>query len=157
MNEKGFILAESVVAMALTTVAVIIVSLVYTSGYRSYIKEADKIEVQENLRLALNRIAGEIRTASAVTDPAGGPQIIFTKKNAAGGSDSIRYYYDPAGKEIQKSINGVGNNPVSSNITSLSFVYDSSEASVLISASGSKGQSGTVSLQTKVSLRLPRQ
>ena len=154
MNEKGFLLVESIIAMGLTTMAVIIILMIYTNGYSSYIKQNDKIDVQENLRIAMNRMSGEIRLAAEAPVITGGTDITVKLKKSGGGFETIRYYYDPAGKEIQRSINGEANNPVASNISSLSFVYNSSEKSVTIGLNGSKGRSGVVELQTKVSLRL---
>jgi len=63
VNEKGFLLVESIIAMALTTVAVIIILMIYTNGYSSFIKQTEKVDVQENLRIAMNRMSGEIRLA----------------------------------------------------------------------------------------------
>jgi len=154
VNEKGFLLVESIIAMALTTVAVIIILMIYTNGYSSFIKQTEKVDVQENLRIAMNRMSGEIRLAAEAPVITGGTDITVKLKKSGGGFETIRYYYDPVDKEIQRSINGAANNPVSSNISSLSFVYNSGEKSVTISLNGSKGRSGVVELQTKVSLRL---
>jgi len=152
VNEKGFLLVETIFAMLLTTVAIVIILMIYTNGYSSYIKQTDKIDVQENMRIAMNRMVRDIRQASKRTDyptPGAKDNITFYKDDV-----KICYYYDSVDREIQKSVDGFGHNPLASNIKSVTFDYSSSEKSVTITIVGDRGKSGDITLSTKVNLRL---
>ena len=166
MNEKGFLLVETIFAMLLTTVAIVIILMIYTNGYSSYIKQTDKIDVQENMRIALNRMVRDIRQASTIPTitstnlltPAAKDKITFIKWEYNPGDvlvqKEICYYHDSVDREIQKSVDGFGHNPLASNIKSVTFDYSSSEKSVTITIVGDRGKSGDISLSTKVNLRL---
>lgn len=163
MNEKGFSLIESIIAMSLTSLAVIIILLVYTNNYSSFIKETEKIEVQENLRVAMNRMTDEIKlsTISPVITDSANPGVstdtgdrIYFKLTYNGANTAFRYYFDSTNREIQRYVAGEGNSPVASHIDKLFFEFDSGENSVTISITGSKGKSGVVELTSKVNLRL---
>lgn len=159
MNEKGFLLVETIFAMLLTTVAIVIILLIYTNGYSSYFKQTDKIDVQESMRIALNRMVRDIRQASTIPlIPAAKDKITFIKWEYNSDNvlvqKNICYYYDSVDREIQKSVDGAGHNPLASNIKSVSFDYSSSEKSVTITIVGNRGKSGDITLSTKVNLRL---
>ena len=166
MNEKGFLLVETIFAMLLTTVAIVIILMIYTNGYSSYIKQTDKIDAQENLRIALNRMVVDIRQASTVPTitstnlltPGAKDQITFEKLEYNDSNvlvtNTICYHYDSFDREIEKDVNGLGHNPLASNIKSVSFDYSSSEKSVTITIVGNRGKSGDITLSTKVNLRL---
>jgi len=163
VNEKGFLLVETIFAMLLTTVAIVIILMIYTNGYSSYIKQTDKIDVQENMRIAMNRMVRDIRQASEIPTitnsnnlPLGAKDKISFDKMEYNSDDvkKICYYYDSVDREIQKSVDGFGHNPLASNIKSVLFDYSSSEKIVTITIVGNRGKSGDITLSTKVNLRL---
>lgn len=174
MDKKGYTLVEVMVAITIFAMIAASVALLYGRGYISYSQESQRIEVQENLRTALNRMSREIRQALPLdqipsqtksnlasilgqtpTEPVSlknnNEKIVFVI-NDNGSEKIISYYYDSVGKEIQRSVNGSGNNPVASNITGLKFNYDSSNYTVGIEVKGKKMNSGEVVLRTKVRL-----
>jgi len=166
VNEKGFLLVETIFAMLLTTVAIVIILMIYTNGYSSYIKQTDKIDVQENMRIAMNRMVRDIRQASEIptitnsdNSPLGAKdKITFVKWEYNSDGDLVQkeicYYYDSIDREIQKDVKDLGHNPLASNIKSVLFDYSSSEKSVTITIVGNRGKSGDITLSTKVNLRL---
>lgn len=145
------------------------VLFVYLNGYSDYTRNNQKIEVQESLRLAVNKIAREIRqavslddmssaaktnlgTASGVTPPNqpiyvmdSGKKIIFVVTE--GSEQKVIGYYLSGGK-ILRSVNGSGNNPVASNMKDVNFQY--AGKTVLITCAGEKSNSGVITQSTKI-------
>lgn len=167
------------VALVILSLIVTAVALIYTSGYASYARNTQKIEVQENLRIALNKMSREIREAIPLESmedktkeelgkeghdnpPAkpiyvidNGTKIIFAIiEETENGFEQkvISFYYDNTNKQILRSVNGAGNNPVASDITGLEFNYDGLNT-VTIVVKGKKLNSGEMSVSTKVLAR----
>lgn len=170
VSKNGYTLAEIIVALTIFALISGSVALLYGRGYASYARQSQRIDVLENLRIAVNRVSREIRQALPVrelssqtkasiksilgrdpTEPVNlmnnGEKIIFVIDDQ-GQQKIISYYYDSAGKEIQRSVNGAGNNPVASNVTGLKFSY--SNSTVTITVRGEKRNSGEVLLRTRV-------
>lgn len=148
--------------MIIFLVVAAMVLFVYLNGYSSYAGNNQKIEVQESLRLAVKKIALEIRqavsldemsgttkknfgTASGVTPPTqpiyvlnSGRKIIFVIN---GGSEQRVIGYYLSGGKILRSVDGAGNNPVASNIKEVNFQY--TDKTVLITCTGEKLNSGS--------------
>ncbi|HAU32692.1 MAG: hypothetical protein XD78_1709 [Desulfotomaculum sp. 46_296] len=145
------------------------VLFVYLNGYSDYTRNNEKIEVQENLRLAVNKIAGEIRQAVSLEDMSSaaetnlgtasgenppthpiyvmdiGKKIIFVITE--GSEQKVIGYYLSGGK-ILRSVNGAGNNPVASQIKDVNFQYTGK--TVLITCTGEKSNSGVITQSTKI-------
>ncbi|MFA5383564.1 MAG: hypothetical protein WC364_02675 [Eubacteriales bacterium] len=145
------------------------VLFVYLNGYSNYTRNNQKIEVQESLRLAVKKIAGEVRqavslgdmtsttktnlgTVSGVSPPTqpiyvldSGRKIIFVITE---GSEQKVIGYYLSGEKILKSVNGAGNNPVAGNIKDINFQYTGK--TVLITCAGEKSNSGVITQSTKI-------
>jgi len=145
------------------------VLFVYLNGYSDYARNNQKIEVQESLRLAVKKIALEIRqavpldemssttitnfrTASGVAPPTqpiyvldSGKKIIFVITE---GSEQKVIGYYLSGEKILRSVNGAGNNPVAGNIKDVNFQYV--DKTVLITCTGEKLNSGVIVQSTKI-------
>jgi Tfp pilus assembly protein PilW len=76
-GEDGFTLAELLVAFALLALALAAIVGVQSAAQRAYLTGDRKAEVQQNARFALERLASEIRQATAVT-AASASSITFT-------------------------------------------------------------------------------
>ena len=76
-GEDGFTLPELLVAFALLALALTAIVGVQYSAQRAYLTGDRKAEVQQNARFALERLASEIRQATAVT-AASASSITFT-------------------------------------------------------------------------------
>lgn len=153
-GSRGFTFIEAVVALTIMAIAVTAASLLYVSGYRQYAREGDRIEVQENLRIAAARMAAKIRQADpgsvSITDS--GRCIEFTLSFSG---KSAGYRFDPAEKEIEEKTEGTSGYvwlPVASHITDLVFAREGN--SITVTVEGEKGPSGKVRLSTEVSLRV---
>lgn len=170
MSKNGYTLAEIIVALTLFALISGSIAFLYERGYMNYTQQSQRIEVLENLRIAVNRMSREIRQALPMqtlssqtkaslksilgrdpTEPVNlmnnGEKIVFVI-DYQNQQKIISYYYDSAGKEIQRSVNGAGNNPVASNVTGLKFSY--SNSTVTITVRGNKRNSGEVLLRTSV-------
>jgi prepilin-type N-terminal cleavage/methylation domain-containing protein len=66
-SERGFTLAELLVGMAVVGLLMAGLFLTLQQGQSAYLFGSARAEVQQNARLALSRIAEELRTASTVT------------------------------------------------------------------------------------------
>jgi prepilin-type N-terminal cleavage/methylation domain-containing protein len=72
VNERGFTLAELLVASAVLGVIMLGVFVVQRQGLSAYMVGAARVEVQQNARAALDTMLNEVRSALAVTAvPAG--------------------------------------------------------------------------------------
>lgn len=163
-NQKGFTLVETIIALTILSFLVTAVLLIYAEGYLNYAKSNQKIEVQENLRLTLNKMSREIRQASSIpgffdynptidTNNDGNPSNDWDKITFSLNGKTISYYYDLTGKEIQRSVDGEGHNPMASHVTGLEFQYDSKVKTVTIIIKGKKLNSGEINAVTRVLIR----
>lgn len=163
-KRDGFTFIEIMVAMTILAVVLTVTSAIYLSGHQHFFREGERVEVQENLRLALGKMSRGLRQARAgevkVCDQQGqesldrkGPWIVFSTPE---GSTS-GYRLDAQEEEIEEKLpGGTGDwQPLASNITYLHFEYDPASKEVRIVARGEKGKSGPIELSTMVYLRVP--
>ncbi|HAA90664.1 MAG TPA: hypothetical protein DCE07_08895 [Peptococcaceae bacterium] len=153
VDERGFTFVEVIVAMTILAFVVTIVSLLYVSGYRNYGREEQRIEVQENLRIAVKKMSQKIRQAdpeSITIDPDNADSITFFVPSEG----ESGYRFDDADGEIEECIGDDQWLPIASYITYLRFEYDEVEKTVTITVRGKKGESGPVELSTKIYLRV---
>jgi prepilin-type N-terminal cleavage/methylation domain-containing protein len=98
MNQKGFSLAELLIAAAMTSLLMAGVFVILQQGENAYLHGAGRAEVQQTSRGALDRLARELRTGSAVT---------AVTPNVAGGSIAFQYVDDTATTvTVAYSLNG---------------------------------------------------
>lgn len=148
MGNKGFTLLETMIALTISSIIVTSVIMVYANVYLSYAKNNQKIEVQENLRFALNKMASEIRQAKKINSVT----ATTIEYSPAAGNLVYGYRYDSAGMEIEENKSGVLL-PLASNISSINFHYDSNNRIVTITVRGEKLFSGVIEMNTRVQLR----
>jgi len=155
-RNQGFTFIETLIALTIMAFVVTVISLLYLSGYQDYTRERDRIEVQENLRIAMARMAAKIRQADpeapgsvSITDS--GRKIRFTLSFS---DEKIRYQFDAQDKEIEEVKEDPGGYtlPFASCITDLVFTREGN--SITVTIEGEKGKSGKVRLRTEVNLRV---
>lgn len=147
-GNKGFTIVET---MAATVVFLIVISsglYVYSKMYASYIRDKNKIEVQENMRIAIKKMSAGIRQAVGVSSYKDTEIII----EPAQGNNIYGYRHDPAHKEVEVNVGGVYL-PLASDIHYLKFDYDAGGRVTTITIKGQKGDSGVVEMSTKVMIR----
>ncbi|NLI11360.1 prepilin-type N-terminal cleavage/methylation domain-containing protein [Pelotomaculum propionicicum] len=149
-GNQGFTLLETIVSITIFCFVFSAILFLQSSGFTFYVKVSNKVEVEENLRIALARMSRNIRDASSVSSVADNPPKI--EIIPAAGNDVFGYRYDTSGKEIEESIAGTYL-PIASHITFLQIKYAQNDRTVSITARGEKGNSGVVEMSTKVLLR----
>lgn len=153
-GERGFTLVEAVVAMTIFSFVAVLVAALYLHGYRSYSRESERIEVQENLRIAMARMTAKIRQADpdsmTISDSGRHIEFILSSSGKRAG-----YRLDALGNEIEEKIESSGGYtwlPVAGQITDLVFTREGNNITVTLV--GGNGKSGKVRLSTKVNLRV---
>ncbi|HHW40736.1 MAG TPA: prepilin-type N-terminal cleavage/methylation domain-containing protein [Syntrophomonadaceae bacterium] len=162
-RDQGFTFIEMLIALTIMAFVVTGISLLYLSGYQSYARESDRIEVQENLRIAAARMAFKIKQAKPDTiipenlDEVPSSHIEFTLSfnDKSSGYRLDKKEGEKKG-EIEEKIEGTGGYtwlPVTSRvITKLVFTREGN--SITITIEGEKGKSEKVRLSTEVNLRV---
>ncbi|MEZ4156825.1 MAG: type II secretion system protein [Candidatus Paceibacterota bacterium] len=99
-NQKGFTVAELLVAMAIFAVVISIASTIFIRSLRAQRAVVKLIEVNENTSITLERLAREIRTGTDF--PSSGTYQDLTFTNARG--EDVRYFLSE--NRIQETIYG---------------------------------------------------
>ena len=137
----GFSLIELLIALAVTSILLVGIFNIFLSQHRTYIAQDQIVEMQENVRAAMDIMLRDIRMAGYDPTEVGGmgitnideaiPSLSFTadinENGVIGASESnedITYRYDSNTLEIRrKSTTNDNLLPLVSNIQSLNFRY----------------------------------
>jgi prepilin-type N-terminal cleavage/methylation domain-containing protein len=103
VNERGFTLAELLVASAVLALIMLTIFTIQRQGLGAYETTAARVEVQQNGRAALETMFGEIRSALAVTAVAAG---CGTGPVPTGGGATTLGITDQTGAAIQYQLVG---------------------------------------------------
>jgi prepilin-type N-terminal cleavage/methylation domain-containing protein len=123
-DERGFTLAELLTAFAVLGLVLAAVTTIHQSTLRAYVTGSNKTEVQQNVRVALERMAREIRQTAV--NPATGLACL----TAAPSATSLSFYdqdtglttYSLVGTGLTRTANGV-DDIVIGNVQVLTFAY----------------------------------
>lgn len=155
-RSRGFTLIETMVALTIMSFVITGISLLYLNGYRSYVAERDRIEVQENLRIAASRMINTIKQA----DPTDSNNIVISqdgKKIEFKLSSSklwTGYRFDEVDKELEERIEGTSTwLPIASYVTDLVFTKKRDNI-IMVTLKLQKGQCDEVQFNTEVNLRV---
>lgn len=77
-DERGFTMTELITACAVLGLALAGVTMIHQSALQAYVAGSNKTEVQQNVRVALERMAREIRESTAPLTTATANAITFT-------------------------------------------------------------------------------
>lgn len=117
-NKNGLSLIELLIALALISVVIITAGFMYFSGVKAWIKGENQLEIQQNLRIAMNTLYNEIRMADIVDVYSSGRKIKL-HYNDTDLSDKS-YIFDPSLKELKLEDS---NSTVAMYIEDLHFQY----------------------------------
>jgi prepilin-type N-terminal cleavage/methylation domain-containing protein len=162
-GQNGFTLIELVVAVSLFTLVVGAALTMYQIGIHAWQRAESGADVQENLRLGLDRMSRELRTATALRNVEAGSIEFDTAYNK-----TVRYYRYPKKNQLMRFAKDVGStqggsNPLASYVTGLAFKYYDKEGKesgdpekitlVSITLEGKKGDLNPLKLSTSVRIR----
>lgn len=157
VGERGFTLVEVVVALLIFSLVVGAALAVYQQAMLSWHREEARVDVQENLRIGLDRMSRELRTAVELYE-ANNDSIRF--KSADG--KTVRYYHRNDVGQLMREVDG-GHNPVASYVTALNLTYYDADHNpvqnpesvrlVRIILTGRKGGGPEVTMSTSVKIR----
>lgn len=152
VNCNGFTLIEVVVAMAIFGLIFTGVSNLMFAGMQSWAYGENHIDVMQNLRYSLDIMTRELRQADQIDASSDGDYIKFTID-----TDTFQYQLDTANHEIQR-IKNSDNQPLASQVESISFSYDPSPGSgvsmeyITISLRGLEESGKEIFLQSRIRL-----
>lgn len=98
-NNKGFSIAELLIALGLASLVVTAAFMVYFSGTKAWSRAENQMEAQQNLRIAINILSTEVRKADFFKIEPGNRGIMLIYKDEPSktyrfhqGSGEIRMY-----------------------------------------------------------------
>ena len=177
-SERGFTLAEALIASALGSLVLIGLYLMYETNQVTFTKGERQTDIQQNARIGLDRIVRELRLAGS--DPSsiigGGTAILvaeasrvqfYADVDSNSSTDRVEYSFDAAAQTIRREFwsgNGAsgGAQPLALAVTALTFAYYDGANNLLPSpiAPGSLGSirrvSVTVTTADTVTGQLPQ-
>lgn len=103
-DERGFTLAELLAAFAVLGLVLAAVTMIQQSALQSYVTGSHKTEVQQNARVALERMAREIRESTAALTTAEVNLITFTHPT----DGAITYTIDGANNLTRNGVPIIG-------------------------------------------------
>ncbi|MGQ9558199.1 MAG: PilW family protein [Desulfurispora sp.] len=136
-SQSAFTLVEVVVAMAIFTMVLGATLLIYQHSLQSWARTDSATTVQENLRLVLDRMTRELRTAVSIEEAAvvnGQTTISFQtyiSQNNVPVLKTITYYHDPTSQQIYRSVGTGSPNPLAEDISGLELFYYDQDQSLL--------------------------
>ncbi|MDD4360631.1 MAG: prepilin-type N-terminal cleavage/methylation domain-containing protein [Syntrophaceticus sp.] len=156
MNQRGFTLVEIIIALTILSILFIVISYIQARGAASYAATSQSVEVQESLRIALNKMSRELKGAQAgsIEIEDDGQKILFSSAEGNGG-----FRYDAAGQELETDVSEnirESWQPFASNICEVSFQYDPNLYFVDIVIKGDGGSGVVQEAATGVSLVVGR-
>ena len=109
-NERGYSLAELLSAMAVLTLLLAGLLVTFQEGQNVYSFGAGRSEVQQNARVALDRMLRELRTAAQITT-ATSNDIQFTFVDDSGASVTVEYSLNGTNIQRNQTVPAIGGQP----------------------------------------------
>ena len=140
-SQKGFTLTELLVVVSVVGLLLAAALAVNRSGLQAYLTGSNRVEVQQNARTALDRIAREIREASGITT-AGASSITFVAQD---GVTAVTYRINANNLERNNVV-------VVGGVQTLTFVYRDARDITGATAANTRRINITVRTQTEEAL-----
>jgi prepilin-type N-terminal cleavage/methylation domain-containing protein len=91
-NERGFTLAELLVTTAVIGLIMAGIFILQVGGQRAYLFGSNRVETQQNARVALDLMTRELRSSTSITSLASATDIGFGWKDEFDVAHTIRYW-----------------------------------------------------------------
>ena len=123
-NERGYSLAELLSAMAVLTLLLAGLLVTFQEGQNVYSFGAGRSEVQQNARVALDRMLRELRTAAQITT-ATSNDIQFTFVDDSGTSVTVEYSLNGTNIQRNQTVPAIGGQPatLTGGVAGLTITY----------------------------------
>jgi prepilin-type N-terminal cleavage/methylation domain-containing protein len=147
-GQRGFTLVEMIIGMTIFAFLFTVISYIQARGAASYAVTSQRVEVEESLRIALNKMSSELKEAEAgnISITNNGQQINFVRNAELGA-----FRYDALDQELETYVNGAWL-PFASKIAGVSFSYDPDLHFIDIVVQGERGIGGVQEAATGVYL-----
>lgn len=119
-NQHGFSLAELLVTTAIIGVVMAGIFVVQRGGQQAYLFGSNRVETQQNARVALDLMTRELRSSTSITTLASATDITFVWKDAADVAHTIRY--QQAGTALNRTFDGT-TTPLIGGVHTLAMTY----------------------------------
>ncbi|GEM_PF-2332493 len=128
-GEAGFTLVELILVMVLIGIIGGSTAMLLAQGTRAYGDLVTRKETLHHARLALERVAREVRPPSAISLASGQLSITTTRPTGCTTTcDVVKVYYDSGSQTVRIQVNGApsGGSILAEGISALSFTIDGS-------------------------------
>ena len=156
-NQKGFTLIEMIMVMVILGIIGTITFQVLSAGVETFVVSRERKDLYDQSRLALERMAREIRAASGIAYPevgASGTYINFTMATAQPGAldTSTSFTYQVNGGNLERVGDVSGTHTLASDVSTFTATHEAGNyLSLELKLSSTKG--GDVLMRTGVHAR----
>jgi len=115
-NEKGLTLIELIITLLIVSLLLGSIYGILQGTLRVWFHGSEKMDIQQNARIAMSTLEREIKRADRVNSNSTGTSLNLTIDGQL-----IRYHL--SGTQLLRATSGGGNNPVAYNLKELRFTY----------------------------------
>jgi Tfp pilus assembly protein PilW len=115
-NERGYSLGELLVVTAVLGLILGAVFTIQQQGQQSYVMGSNRVEAQQNTRVALELMTRELRTAQGMVTLGGSSDLTFLDQN------NVQIQYQVSGTTLNRISDGT-TNAVIGGVVSLTMTY----------------------------------
>ncbi|GAW94137.1 prepilin-type N-terminal cleavage/methylation domain-containing protein [Calderihabitans maritimus] len=156
-DTRGFTLVEVILTSVIIGLLLGGVYTLLSGGMRSWQVSEGRIDVQQNVRIAVSRIVREIREARQVHEDSDAANLFLVDREGR-----IIWYYLHSSGDLRRAVkeygglNFGGHNPVASNLKEVSFSYnrtpieESTLVTVRVTGVDSRGKEFTLYTQARL-------
>lgn len=119
-DERGFTLPELMIATAVIGLIMAGIFVLQVGGQQAYLFGSNRVETQQNARVALDLMTRELRAATSITTLAGAAGITFVWKDELDATHTIQYAL--AGTTLNRTLDGA-TTPLIGGVKALTMTY----------------------------------